>query len=419
MKNLIYVLCLSLVVVSCKKTQFEPRELTEGSADFSRYISVGNSLTQGFQDNGLYEKTQKNSYPALIAKQMARVNVGMDEFVQPVAFGNGSGYMHLEYYANDFHVIAPGDSLGEDYVEDPSWSSWDALVKGGRYTNYGVSGIRLTDCVALNPLEKFLQFAITSFNPYGRFLDWGSIFSPRSYLDILREENHTFFSCWMGNNDVLGYATNGGVSGLTSQMTDAAVFEQKYDSLLKVLTQNGAKGICANIPDVTSIPLISTVRASDFDTDIYIEQNDNSVRKATNEDLMLLTALDEIDNGAGTQSNPLKNKFVLDKDEVVTVQTRTNEINAKIKALADKYKLAFLDANALLRTFDPGIKVDGIEFTVKFIEGGLFSLDGVHLNQRGYAHLANQFIKEINAHYGSNILLVDITKYRGITFPNK
>lgn len=417
MKNLIYILCLSLVVVSCKKTQFEPRELTEGSADFSRYISVGNSLTQGFQDNGLYEKTQKNSYPALIAKQMALVNPAMDEFVQPVAFGNGSGYMHLEYYDNDFHVIAPGDSLGEDYVADPSWSSWDALVKGGRYNNYGVSGIRLTDCVPLNPLEKIVQFAITSFNPYGRYLDWGTIFSSRSYLDILREENHTFFSCWMGNNDVLGYASNGGVAGLTSQMTDAAVFEQKYDSLLKVLTQNGAKGICANIPDVTSIPLISTVKASDFDTDIYIEQNDNSVRKATDEDFMLLTALDEIDNGAGTQSNPLKNNFVLDKDEVVTVQTRTNEINAKIKALADKYELAFLDANALLRTFDPGITVDGIEFTVKFIEGGLFSLDGVHLNQRGYAHLSNQFIKEINAYYGSNILLVDITKYRGITFP--
>ena len=32
--------------------------------------------------------------------------------------------------------------------------------------------------------------------------------------------------------------------------------------------------------------------------------------------------------------------------------------------------------------------------------------------------LANEFIKAINATYGSTINLVDVTKYNGVVFPN-
>ena len=45
-----------LALAACTKTQFDEFELNSGSADFSNYVSVGNSLTQGFQSETLFNK---------------------------------------------------------------------------------------------------------------------------------------------------------------------------------------------------------------------------------------------------------------------------------------------------------------------------------------------------------------------------
>ena len=46
---------IALLNVKCSKTTFSDFNKTSGKADFSNYISVGNSITQGYQDQGLYE----------------------------------------------------------------------------------------------------------------------------------------------------------------------------------------------------------------------------------------------------------------------------------------------------------------------------------------------------------------------------
>ena len=64
-----------------------------------------------------------------------------------------------------------------------------------------------------------------------------------------------------------------------------------------------------------------------------------------------------------------------------------------------------------------GIQFDGVKYTATFVTGGSFSLDGVHPTGRGYAILANEFIKAINAKYSSTLPLVNVNKYSGVTFP--
>ncbi|MGI4806366.1 MAG: hypothetical protein ACRYFL_16480 [Janthinobacterium lividum] len=39
--------------------------ITSGSANFSRYIAVGNSITSGYADNGLYLAGQQMAFPEL------------------------------------------------------------------------------------------------------------------------------------------------------------------------------------------------------------------------------------------------------------------------------------------------------------------------------------------------------------------
>lgn len=151
MKKIFVYSTLAVLLFGCRKTEFDPIERTQGSADFSRYVAVGNSLTQGYQDGGLYEATQKYSYPALIAQQMKIVNPNMENFAQPMTTGNGSGYMHLEFQNGEFVVVSPGDPNG--YAEDPSWSSWGGNGSGPTprvYNNLGVSGMKLVHVIHRN-----------------------------------------------------------------------------------------------------------------------------------------------------------------------------------------------------------------------------------------------------------------------------
>ncbi len=78
-----------------------------------------------------------------------------------------------------------------------------------------------------------------------------------------------------------------------------------------------------------------------------------------------------------------------------------------------------MDANAKLKQLaaDSGISWDGVKYTAKFVSGGAFSLDGVHLTGRGYGVIANEFITAINATYNSSLPLVDPNKYSGVTLP--
>lgn len=458
MKTNYSILILSALVVlaSCRKVEFDEVERTTGDADFKKYIAVGNSLTQGYQDGGVYEESQKMSYPAIIANQMKLVQANMDDFDQPLVYNNGSGYMHLEYINNELTVVSPGDTEGTPTEADASWDTWGESLKSIPFNNLGISGISLMQCVAQNDEELTVNHAILdgiSFepffsqpgNPYSRFMEWGDSphpllgnGTPIQYIDHIRNSNATFFTCWLGDNDVLGYATSGGVSsefdaslfglGVISfnTLTDPVVFEQKYDSILTAFQSIGAQGVCATIPDVTVIPYFNTFTVAGIKedygyADVWIEEANGSdvlVRPATNEDLILLTAVDDIEAGVGgTEDNPLTNGRVLDKWEVQACQSRTIQFNNSIKTVATAHGYGVVDMYDFLEKVKPGIMLEGIGISPEYIGGGAFSLDGVHLNPRGYAIAANEFIKAINQHYGSNIPLVSIGNYRSVVFP--
>src|ERR1700688_1257557 len=95
LKQHYYIIAGLLLITACKPEIKTPKA-TAGGADFSRYISIGNSLTAGYADGGLYLAGQMNSYPSIVAKQMQTVGGGV--FNQPLFSSdqaNGSGYLQL------------------------------------------------------------------------------------------------------------------------------------------------------------------------------------------------------------------------------------------------------------------------------------------------------------------------------------
>ena len=105
------IIFLSLVglLFACKP-EIDEFDASAGSADFSNYISVGNSLTAGYADGALYASGQENSFPSIMAQQFKTVGGG--EFVQPVVnseYGVLPGKMVLGYFGKT--PVAPDPEI--------------------------------------------------------------------------------------------------------------------------------------------------------------------------------------------------------------------------------------------------------------------------------------------------------------------
>lgn len=480
-KNFKWLLLLSLAITGCSSDDDDTNVIVEepvvpGSADFTNYVALGNSLTAGYSDNALFISGQQNSYPAILAGQFAAAGGGA--FNIPLMNDNNGGLLlggtQIQgtrlYFNGSGPAIVPGT---------PTTEVTNILT--GPFNNMGIPGAKSFHLVAPG-YGNAAGVSTGQSNPY--FVRFASSPSAR-VIDDAVNQSPTFFSLWIGNNDVLLYATSGGTgvnqngnlnpaSYGPNDITDPNVFASVYGSLLDDLTANGAKGVVANLPYVTSIPYFRTVPHNPVPLDaataaqlnggyaqynggLQLAVNNNlitpeeaarrtinfaagtsnavvivdsyltdlsflglpSFRQATAEDLLVLPArsfIGTLVNNNPLQVNgvsvPLADSWVLSKDEVAEVKTATDAFNASIQALATEKELAFVDANALLnQLYQSGIPYESYVLKADYVFGGAFSLDGVHPTSRGYALIANEFIKKINETYGSTLRTVKLTNY--------
>lgn len=421
-----FIAAAILFTAACKPEIETPAGTTAGQANFSKYIAVGNSLTSGYADGGLYLEGQKVAYPNLIAAKMSSVAGGA--FTSPFFNEdrlNGSGYISLTALVNGTPTLTPvTDKLA---IRDAA----KHLDKySGEIQNLGIPGMRVD--LSFDPTLTF-----SAANPFFERLLTDAQVGKTNYFQYIQGRNHTFFSIWLGNNDVLGYALNGAVTVAgdpTTVLTDKVTFSSLYANLLNALTAGGQKGIVATIPDVTAIPYFNTVKPSlllaaakasnPAAQAVFIQTGTGAVRVATDEDLIRLPFQSAGLFGQGTipyglhPLNPIASNWVLDKDEVIKVKDYVNSYNSSIKSIATSKGLAIADTYAYFNQVKAGVLVQGIGINAAFISGGAFSLDGIHLTPRGNAVIANVFIDAINAKYGSTIPTVDVTQYRGVKFPD-
>ena len=135
-------------------------------------------------------------------------------------------------------------------------------------------------------------------------------------------------------------------------------------------------------------------------------------------DFVLLTASSLLAQGIGIPvvlggtGKALPDTVVLNADEADTISDRVRGYNDVIATAAGRPNWALVDTNSILSDIAAnGTLVGGIEYTSEFLRGGLFSFDGVHPNQMGYAIAANEFIKEINRHFQFNIPQVNLNSF--------
>lgn len=457
MKKL-YILgaAMACAFAACKPSVNITVPPTAGDADFRSYLAIGNSLTAGYADNSLYVTGQLNSYPQRLFEQFQQIaDRGADgNFYQPLLVTD-NGYPGPKKVLDSVWNCAGTQSFSPIDLRNFSASSDDAKPyvstgPNGQINNIGVPGIRVAD---------YTLGGYGTLNPYSKrfYKLQGITNTPLDELEYRVANLHpTFFTMWLGANDVLGYATAGGQgdgSGNalpvapnyynTNDITPTTVFDTNYKMAVAAALAGGAKGALINIPDITSIPFFTTIPANglyiprqtlaDSLTAFYsslnyvfrigynyfiVRDNAGNLRQAVPGELILLTTPQDSLTCAGWGSyKAIPQKYVLTTEELQNIKNATTRFNEIIAGEAFRRNLALVDMYSYMGTLKSGIVYNGINYNAQFVSGGAFSLDGVHLTPRGYALVANRIIETINAKYRSTISPVNVNKYNGILFP--
>jgi len=119
----------------------------------------------------------------------------------------------------------------------------------------------------------------------------------------------------------------------------------------------------------------------------------------------------------GLMINTVNDRYTLDSSEVYLLDQTINAYNAVITQKAAQYNLALVDMHSYFNSVVSGIIWDGVDLNAVFVSGGFYSLDGYHPNQKGYALIANEFIKAINNKYNSVIPTINCIECNGVLFP--
>jgi lysophospholipase L1-like esterase len=485
-KNIKWLFLVSLTFIACNDDETVTYDsadglpLTAGTADFTKYVALGDSFAAGFSDGALFIEGQKNAYPNILAQQFALVGGG--EFTTPLMADNFGGLLlggiPIQGVRLYFNGATPLSVTGAPTTEVTNHLS-------GFFNNMGIPGAKSFHLIAPG-------YGNTAGVAGGTASPYFSRFSSNTTTTVLADalsQTPTFFSLWIGGNDVLGYALTGGDG--TNPITPTDTFNGAYNTIASQLAAGGRKGVVANLPYVGSLPHFTTVPYNPVPLDAatvaqlnspaaygaynagitqafaYLVANNLmsqadadaekakrtitfragsgnavvimdeyltnltginpalvSMRQATAEDLIVLPASSFIGTAVGGDpskvngvSVPLADKWVLSKNEISELKAATDAYNAIIQAAATANDLAFVDAKAIMTQLSTtGITANNYTLNTAFATGGAFSLDGFHPTPRGYALIANEFIKAINTKYGSNLKGVNLGDYR-ILFP--
>jgi lysophospholipase L1-like esterase len=417
---------LAVLATGCLDNQtIGPSAVPAGGTNFRGYIAVGTSITAGIQSAGINDSTQRKAFPYLLATAMGltpNANWYYPGFTAPgcpppytnpltqTRVGSGA--------ASDCNLVSPLSVPG----------------KQGWFNNLGVPSLRAAHVLNI----RDLTFPRTDSLFLAQFIT-GS----RNPIDVVLAAKPAFVTLEIGGNDVLGAATEGD----TTLLTSVANFEAQFAAIADTLALAGAKVAVINIPNVTVIPHFSAgvilwclhnggatcpgaagfppatlpysspnfiVDSSCIATAIYpskgtgdsmlvtfpaIAQITGTLAAGGAATLNCASGTATVNKGAGF----VPAGAVLTKATVKAIATRVLTLDAFIQAQATSRGWAFVDFNGLL-TANAALIPHFPHFSAPdTLFGTLVSLDGIHPSNAGHKAIADAFVAAINAKYGTTL----------------
>lgn len=355
-------------------------------------VVLGDSLSAGFQNGSLLDAQQPNGWASLLAAQ-AKFPLQLPLIAAP---GAPAVLELLSLGDPPVTESESGITIGRDNVDI---QPHDLAVPG--QTLHQLLSMAPTTSPATD--EEILADLVVGF-PLSNSL-------PQLGEGIGLKPTTVFL--WIGANDALQALETGDPAKMTSLAGFTADFTELIDTLQ---TRTHAHLVVANIPDFTAIPYMTKGSLLLAEA----EKATNLSQAVLSKDLDLQPA--DLLNGGGLDDfnsemaawpktkklTPLPGQDVLTAAEIVTSQNTTNSYNQVIAKLVAGAGGTLIDLHALYAGFGAGIKINGYLANAGWL-GGLYSLDGVHPTNTGYALIANEYITATNEAFGLSVPLVDVS----------
>ena len=378
------------VVIGCSSGGTKHKSATPG---FDTTVVIGDSLAAGFQNGSLLDSQQPNGWASLVAKQ-----AGFSLVLPLIAPPGAPAVLQLVSLGPPpVTRQAPGISPGRD---NPTAQPYDLAVPGQNL----VDVLNRTPVLVPTTDEDIITDAVLAL-PLG------------GHLSQMNEAVHlkpTAVFVWAGSNDALA----ADVAGTPLAMTPPGTFAQEFQQLMTTLhTQTKATLIVANVPDVTQVPYLTPAALvlAEVSAGTGLPQAAVAALLGIQPgDLVNTTGLAQVQAAIaalkqGQMPTPLTDGAFLDAAEIAEVQATVDQYNSAIAQQVSSAGGILVDIHAAVQALaQNGVTINGVPATTAFL-GGLFSLDGVHPTNTGYALIANQFIATINAGLKTNITPVDET----------
>ncbi len=217
---------------ACSNDQlFRPANFTPVNPLFARYVSMGNSITSGFQSAGINDSTQLQAYPVLLANAMGSPFFPplMSRPGCPPPFTNVFTQARVSGGTPSTCALRKPRAVPPPYVSNTAVPSAEVL---DIYNN-------LDTASNANALTTFFLGGLTQ-------------------AQMMARAQPTFVSIWIGNNDVLGAATSATNGGDTTKITPVGLFQTRTTTAFDAIEAAGARGaVVIGVANVTLIPFFS------------------------------------------------------------------------------------------------------------------------------------------------------------------
>lgn len=358
---------------------------------FSRYVSLGTSLSMGVQGAGIYDDAQAAAWPAKLA-----ANVGVP-YSLPLVQDPGCPPPLLAPLAADVALIGAYGIFGSGGDLVSALGGVCMPLQAGvtlPTNNLAISGAKVHDALYTTPEVAAAQ-STRKGELYSRVLPSG-----QTQVLAMLSENPTFVSVELATNEVLPAS-----AGLVSAMTPYDSWQTDYDAVLAAVKAAGARAVLVGLPtNAADFPSVRTAReffsqwpyllglGIVVSTSCYYSPNYLFIPG------YVLSLLSKAPTTATCADVPGTVDYVVTPGDVAAINARMAQINAHIQAQASSNGYAYFDISAVYDLPKIPFDMGGVLFSSQPF-GPYMSIDGVHPNSAGQSILAQAAADAISATY--------------------
>lgn len=363
--------------------------VNSGSLNASSFVVLGEGLAAGMGDFTLSEDTQRESFPAQMARQM------QTDFPQPYIQAPGICY-------------PIGFTRPAVLVSRPLQSMVFAQIPPVPVRNLSVPGLTLKEALEMRPVQPLIRRE--SHKQTALNLIIGVLHIARGEkktltpLEYALECGPSFALTCLGYSEALAAA----VSGDADLLPRVDAFRAGYTRILKPLRAAGAEVLVLTIPDPFDTPYFSTI--NEAAKILMVEPAIIETLYGVNHDFLLTVhGLNEIGFQLfGKSVGPLPENATLKVELGQRISHRIAELNDALLSVAEENGARVYDLRSFLRR----LKIEGVttrtrKLTAEYL-GGFYSLNGYYPGAAGHAVIANELLYCLNSNYGSDFPSIDL-----------